>query len=112
MQRLAKSGRDIDTVIAVHAADLAPNGHTHLLVARALDTAGRTAEGLEWAECGIRETEDLATIDTALIDYLADRYPRSGRPADAVTLRRDHFAARRTLRAYQQLRAATIAAAC
>ncbi len=48
MQRLAKSGRDIDTVIAVHAADLAPNGHTHLLIARELDTAGRTAEAQEW----------------------------------------------------------------
>ncbi|MFD3725087.1 SWIM zinc finger domain-containing protein [Streptomyces sp. NPDC058671] len=112
MQRLAKSGRDIDTVIAVHAADLAPNGHTHLLIARELDTAGRTVEALEWAERGIRETEDLATVDTALIDHLADRYTRTGRPADAVTLRRDHFAARRTLLAYQQLRAAAIAAAC
>ncbi|MER5614125.1 SWIM zinc finger family protein [Streptomyces sp. NPDC002215] len=112
MQRLAKSGRDIDTVIAVHAADLAPNGHTHLLIARELDAAGRTAEALEWAERGIRETEDLATVDTALIDHLADRYTRTGRPADAVTLRRDHFAARRTLLGYQQLRAAAIAAAC
>ncbi|WP_254047565.1 SWIM zinc finger family protein, partial [Streptomyces aureus] len=43
MQRLAKSGRDIDTVVAVHAADLAPNGHTHLLIVRELDAAGRTA---------------------------------------------------------------------
>ncbi|UUY50373.1 SWIM zinc finger family protein [Streptomyces yangpuensis] len=112
MQRLAKSGRDIDTVIAVHAADLAPNGHTHLLIARELDTVGRTAEALEWAERGIRETEDLATVDTALIDHLADRYTWTGQPADAVTLRRDHFAARRTLLTYQQLRAAAIAAAC
>ncbi|MGA5066363.1 SWIM zinc finger family protein [Streptomyces exfoliatus] len=112
MQRLAKSGRDIDTVIAVHAADLAPNGHTHLLIARELDTAGRTVEALEWAERGIRETEELAAVDTALIDHLADRYTRAGRTADAVTLRRDHFAARRTLLAYQQLRAAAIATAC
>ncbi|UUN29675.1 SWIM zinc finger domain-containing protein [Streptomyces sp. FIT100] len=112
MQRLAKSGRDIDTVIAVHAADLAPNGHTHLLIARELDAADRTADALEWAERGIRETEDLATVDTALIDHVADRYTRTGRPADAVTLRRDHFAARRTLLAYQQLRAAARAAAC
>nr|WP_203608947.1 hypothetical protein [Streptomyces anulatus] len=112
MQRLAKSGRDIDTVIAVHAADLAPNGHTHLLIARELDAAGRPVEALEWAERGIRETEDLATVDTALIDHLADRYTRTDRPADTVTLRRDHFAARRTLLTYQQLRAAAIAAAC
>lgn len=65
MQRLAKAGRDIDTVIAVHAADLAPNGHTHLVVARELDTAGRPGEALEWAERGIRDTEDLAVVDTA-----------------------------------------------
>ncbi|MFI1660397.1 SWIM zinc finger domain-containing protein [Streptomyces sp. NPDC020472] len=110
MQRLAKSGRDIDTVIAVHAADLAPNGHTHLLIARELDTAGRTAEALEWAERGIREAEDLATVDTALVDHLTDRYTRTGRLADAVTLRRDHFAARHTLLAYQQLRAVARAA--
>ncbi|MFG2504925.1 hypothetical protein ACGFOW_05435 [Streptomyces rubiginosohelvolus] len=100
MQRLARSGRDIDMMIAVHAADLAPSGYTHLVIARELDTAGRTAEALDWAEPGIRETEDLATVDTALIDYLADRYTRIGQPAEAVTLRRDHFAARRTLLAY------------
>ncbi|MFE4589914.1 SWIM zinc finger family protein [Streptomyces laurentii] len=110
MQRLAKSGRDIDTVIAVHAADLAPNGHTHLLIARELDTAGRTAEALEWAERGMRETEAPATVDTALVDHLAERYTRTGRLADAVTLRRDHFAARRSLLTYQQLRAAAQAA--
>ncbi|MER7782489.1 SWIM zinc finger family protein [Streptomyces albidoflavus] len=112
LQRLAKSGRDVDTVIAVHAADLAPNGHTHLLIARELDTAGRPAEALEWAERGIRDAEDLATVDTALVDHLTDRYTRTGRLADAVTLRRDHFAARRSLLAYQQLRAAARAAAC
>ncbi|MER7533819.1 SWIM zinc finger family protein [Streptomyces sp. NPDC097704] len=112
MQRLAKAGRDIDTMIAVHAADLAPNRHTHLLIARELDAADGAAEALEWAERGIREAEDLATVDTSLIDYLADRYTRTGRPADAVTLRRDHFAARRSLLTYQQLRAAARAAAC
>ncbi|OKH96498.1 SWIM zinc finger family protein [Streptomyces uncialis] len=112
MRRLAKSGRDIDTVIAVHAADLAPNGHTHLLIARELDSAGRTAEALEWAERGIHETEDLTTVDTALVDDLADRYARTDRLADTVTLRRDHFAARRTPLTYQQLRAAAEAAAC
>ncbi|MER7538924.1 DUF6880 family protein [Streptomyces sp. NPDC097704] len=112
MQRLAKSGRDIDTVIAVHAADLAPNGHTHLLIARELDTAGRPAEALEWAERGIRETEDLADVDTALVDHLADRYTQADRFADAVTLRRDHFTARRTLLTYRQLRTAAETAAC
>lgn len=112
VQRLAKSGRDTDTVIAVHAADLAPNGHTHLLIARELDAAGRTAEALEWAERGIRETGDPAAVDTALVDHLADRYTRAARLADAVALRRGHFGVRRTLLTYQQLRAAALAAAC
>lgn len=40
MECLAKAGGDVDAVIAVHAADLAPNGHTHLVIARELDTAG------------------------------------------------------------------------
>ncbi|MFF2850636.1 SWIM zinc finger domain-containing protein [Streptomyces sp. NPDC058001] len=106
MQRLAKAGRDIDTVIAVHAADLAPNGHTHLTIARELDTAGRPDEALEWAERGIRDTEDLATVDTALVDHVADRYVQAGRLSDAVALRRDHFTARCTLLTYRQLRAA------
>ncbi|MGA5499165.1 SWIM zinc finger family protein [Streptomyces cinereoruber] len=106
MQQLMKSEQDTDTLIAMHAADLAANGHTHLLIARELDTAGRPTEAFEWAERGIEETEDLATVDTALVDYLADLYQQADRPADALTLRRDHFTARRTLLTYRQLRTA------
>ncbi|MEU8976587.1 hypothetical protein AB0D11_46905 [Streptomyces monashensis] len=110
MERLAKAGSDVDTVIAVHAADLTPNGHTHLIIARELDTAQRCDEALTWAERGIRESRDLSTIDTALVDYLCYRYTRADRLSDAVTLRREHFGARRSLLAYQQLRAAAQAA--
>ncbi|MFI1831121.1 SWIM zinc finger domain-containing protein [Streptomyces sp. NPDC020412] len=106
VQRLAKSGRDVDTVIAVHAADLVPSGHTHLLIARELDAASRSDEALEWAERGIRDVDDLTTVDTALVDYLADRHAREDRLLAAAALRRDHFAARRTLLAYRRLRAA------
>ncbi|WNZ08702.1 DUF6880 family protein [Streptomyces sp. 11x1] len=112
MERLAKAGGDVDAVIAVHAADLAPNGHTHLVIARELDTAGRPAEALSWAERGIREVEDLATVDTALVDHLCERYAQVARLADAVALRRDHFGARLSLLTYQQLRAAARAAEC
>ncbi|ANW18116.1 SWIM zinc finger family protein [Streptomyces clavuligerus] len=112
MRRLAGARRDIDTVVAVLAADLAPNGHTHLLIARELDAADRPADALEWAERGLRATADLAAVDTALVDHLADRYARTDRPTDALTLRRDHFAARRTLLTYRQLRTAARAAAC
>ncbi len=70
---------------------------------------------MSWAERGIegaRDARDLSDVDTALVDYLCDRYAQAGRPADAVALRRDHFGARRTLLAYQQLRAAARAADC
>ncbi|MGW1282213.1 SWIM zinc finger family protein [Streptomyces sp. NPDC002586] len=110
MERVAKAGGDVDTVIAVHAADLAPNGHTHLVIARELDTARRYDEALSWAQRGIRESGDLSAVDTALVDYLADRYTRADRLPDAVALRRDQFGARRSLLAYQQLRAAALAA--
>ncbi|MEV0178414.1 hypothetical protein AB0I54_03760 [Streptomyces sp. NPDC050625] len=112
MERLAKAGGDVDTVIAVHAADLAPNGHTHLVIARELDNAQRSEEALGWAERGIRETRDLAAVDTALVDYVCDRYARAYRLSDAVAVRRDHFGARHSLLAYQQLRAAAQAADC
>ncbi|WP_445526313.1 SWIM zinc finger family protein [Streptomyces cyslabdanicus] len=112
MERLAKAGGDVDAVIAVHAADLSPNGHTHLVIARELDTARRADEALRWAERGIRETRDLSDVDTALVDYLCDRYTQADRLSDAVAVRRDHFRARRTLAAYQQLRAAAQAADC
>ncbi|MFI2424250.1 SWIM zinc finger domain-containing protein [Streptomyces sp. NPDC018955] len=110
MERLAKAGGDVDAVIAVHAADLAPNGHTHLVIARELEAARRFDEALEWAERGIRDARDLSAVDTALVDHLCDRYARAGRTADAVVVRRDHFGARRSLLAYQQLRAAARAA--
>ncbi|WP_344575591.1 hypothetical protein [Streptomyces lunalinharesii] len=112
VERLAKRGGDVDAVIAVLAADLAPDGHTHLAIARELDTARRSDEALSWAERGIREVRDLAAVDTALVDHLCDRYAQADRLADAVALRRDHFGARRTLLAYQQLRAAARAAEC
>ncbi|MFD4142859.1 SWIM zinc finger domain-containing protein [Streptomyces sp. NPDC058572] len=111
MERLAKADCDVDALIAVHAADLSPNGHTHLVIARELDTARRPDEALRWAERGVREAQDLAAVDTALVDYLCDRY-QADRLADAVALRRNHFRARRTLFAYQQLRAAAGAADC
>ncbi|MFD7549384.1 SWIM zinc finger domain-containing protein [Streptomyces sp. NPDC059816] len=106
MGQLAKAGRDIDTVVAVHAADLASNGHTHLVIARELETAGRPAEALDWVERGIRACDDLATVDTALVDDLAHRYTRADRPVDLLALRRDHFTACRTLLTYQRLRVA------
>ncbi|MGI5136053.1 MULTISPECIES: SWIM zinc finger family protein [unclassified Streptomyces] len=112
MERLAKAEGDVDGWVTVHAADLAQDGSTHLTVARELDTVGRPDEALRWAERGIEETHDDVTPDIALIDYLCYRYARAGRLSDAVALRRGHFAARRSLAAYQQLRTAAQAAGC
>ncbi|MER5869513.1 hypothetical protein [Streptomyces sp. NPDC002044] len=110
MERLAKAGGDVDAVVAVHAADLDPDGGTHLFIARELDTAGRPDEALRWAERGVEEAEDPALVATDLIDYLCERHSRAGRLPRAVAVRRDHFAARRTLAAYQQLRTVARAA--
>jgi hypothetical protein len=41
MERLLKGdGGSVDALVAVHAADLAPNGHTHLVIAMELEAAG------------------------------------------------------------------------
>ncbi|WP_328549804.1 SWIM zinc finger family protein [Streptomyces sp. NBC_00366] len=112
MERLAKVAGDVDGWGAVHAADLAPDGSTHLSVARKLHAAGRPDEALRWAERGVEESPDEVTHDRALIDYLCDRYTSADRLFDAVALRWVQFAARRSLVAYQQLRTAARAAGC
>ncbi|WP_031475329.1 DUF6880 family protein [Streptomyces bicolor] len=112
MERLAKAGGDVDGWVAGHAADLAPDGSTHLGIACELDTAGRPDEALRWAERGTEETPDDVTPDNALIDYLCDRYTLANRLRDAVALRHGQFARRRSLAAYRQLRAAAQAAGC
>ncbi len=81
MERLVKAGGNVDTVIAVHAADLAPNGHTHLVIARELDAVRRSEEALDCAERGIRDARELSAVDTALVDCLCDRYAQAGRIA-------------------------------
>ncbi|MGW5277122.1 SWIM zinc finger family protein [Streptomyces sp. NPDC004044] len=112
MERLARAAGDVDAVIAVHAADLARDGSTHLVIARELDTAGRPDDALRWAERGIAAASDTTTPAISLVDYLCDRYTRSDRVPEAVALRRAHFAARRTLAVYQQLRTTAQAADC
>ncbi|OLZ67484.1 hypothetical protein AV521_24295 [Streptomyces sp. IMTB 2501] len=112
MERLAKADGDVDGWGAVHAAVLAPDGSTHLAVARERDTAGRPDEALRWAERGREETPDDVTPDIALIDCLCDRYARANRLRGAVALRRVQFAARRSPIAYQRLRTAARTVGC
>ncbi|MEV6957431.1 hypothetical protein [Streptomyces sp. NPDC051183] len=65
MERLLKAdGDSVDALVEVHAADLAPNGHTHLLIAREQAAADGYADQRQW----------LA---------LADRI-RDGQPAEAL----------------------------
>jgi tetratricopeptide (TPR) repeat protein len=107
MESIAKAEGDIDTVVAVYAADLDDRGWSHLRIAEELDEAGRGDEALGWAERGLREA---ARPDQRLVDYLAGRYAAAGRDEDVLGLRRDRFEAERTLGNYQALRHA--AAVC
>ncbi|MER6782587.1 MULTISPECIES: hypothetical protein [unclassified Streptomyces] len=107
MERLLKAdGGSVDELVAVHAADLAPDGRTHLVIARVLESAGRTAEALEWCERGLREAESEWGPDEELVAFVCDRYTRSGRLADVVAIARDLLGARPSLAAYRRLRTA------
>jgi uncharacterized Zn finger protein len=106
LESIAKAEGDVDTVVAVYAANLDGRGWGHLRIAEELDEAGRGDEALGWAERGVREA---AHPDQRLVDYLAGRYAAAGRADDVLRLRRDRFQAERTLGTYQALReAATI----
>lgn len=100
---------DVDTAVARRAADLAPDGSTHLEIARLLDTAGRNAQALDWAERGLRSA---TPAHDQLVDYVVRRYQAEGRVPDAIALRRAHLAAVPSLRSYQRLRADATAAGC
>ncbi|MFE3581201.1 SWIM zinc finger family protein [Streptomyces vinaceus] len=107
MERLLKAdGDSVDALVEVHAADLAPNGHTHLVIALELETAGRPVEALEWAERGLRETVSEWGPDGDLVAFVCERYERAGRLADVVAVRRGLLRARPSLAAYQNLRTA------
>jgi uncharacterized Zn finger protein len=103
LESIAKAEGDVDTVVALYAAHLDDRGWGHLRIAEELDGAGRGAEALDWAERGVGEA---ARPDQRLVDYLAGRYAGAGRDDDVLALRRDRFAAERTLSNYQALREA------
>jgi SWIM zinc finger len=107
LEGLLRAEGNVDDLVALHAAHLDDLGRGHLAIARDLDAAGRGDEALAWAERGLREA---GRPDGPLVEYLADRYAAAGRPGEVLALRRDRFAAGRTLRGYQQLRQAATAA--
>lgn len=112
MEEILRGENDVDALVALLAADLAPHGGTHLTIAEELDAAGRSPDALEWAERGLRDTTGSPYIDVRLVDYVADRYERAGRHTDALAVRRQRFHASPTLADYQKLRSAARAAGC
>ncbi|MFD7256199.1 SWIM zinc finger domain-containing protein [Streptomyces sp. NPDC059874] len=111
MERLLKvDGDSVDTLVAVHSADLVPNGHTHLVIARELERAGRADEALEWAERGLRESVSEWGPDDDLVAFVCARYERADRLADAVEVRRELLRARPSPAAYRHLRTTARAA--
>ncbi|MFD8511741.1 SWIM zinc finger domain-containing protein [Streptomyces antimycoticus] len=107
LESLARTVGNLDELIAVRAASLEANGYTHLTIAEELDAAGRSDEALEWAERGLSHAgAEGQPPHRGLVDHLAAHYARDGRPADALTVRRDHFQSDRSLHTYRALRAA------
>jgi hypothetical protein len=98
MESVARAEGDVDALIALYAANLDERGRNHLRIARELDAADRADEALSWAERGLREA---AHPDGELIEYLAGGYAAAGRDDAVLDLRRDRFAAVRSLANYQ-----------
>lgn len=107
VERLLRADGDgVDALIEVHASDLAPNGRTHLVIARELEAVGRAGEALEWAERGLREAVCEEGPDTDLVAFACERHERAGRLPQVVAVRRNLLRARPSLAAYQHLRTA------
>jgi hypothetical protein len=101
LERVLWAAGDVDGLVEVLSADLDARGLCHLRIAAALDSAGRAAEALAWAERGLREPSQP---DEQLADYVVERYCSAGRVSDAVTVRRERFSAAPGVAAYQKLR--------
>jgi uncharacterized Zn finger protein len=102
MERLVRADGDLDALVGLLAQDLDSRGHQHLRIAQELEAAGRAAEGLEWAESGLRDATGF--IGTDLVEFVALRYAQSGRQDDLRELRRKRFEAEMTVSNYEQLR--------
>ncbi|MFJ9348356.1 SWIM zinc finger domain-containing protein [Streptomyces sp. NPDC101237] len=109
-ERLLKAQGDVDALVAAYADDLAPDGATHLRIARELDQAGRAREALEWAEQGLRTAGERRDVDQQLVEWACVRYVRAGRLDEALAVRRTRFRSHGSLASYRSLR--TAARAC
>ncbi|MEU2021384.1 SWIM zinc finger family protein [Streptomyces sp. NPDC016469] len=106
MERLLKARGDIDGLVAFLGAAPAPDGSSHLRIARELEAAGRLGEALEWAERGLPATGQ----NPQLVEWLCGRYAATGRHEKALALRRDAFRSHISLAAFRAL--CTAARAC
>ncbi len=101
MEQVLTAAGDIDALADLVSAEPDEHGGGYLRIALALDQAGRPDDALAWAERGLPE---LPGLGPGLADFVVRRYRLAGRLADAVEVRRDRFAASRSLGAYQDLR--------
>jgi uncharacterized Zn finger protein len=99
----------VDAIVETLADSLAPDGSTHVMIARELDAVGRQNEARKWAERGLREAgPGKATAELA--DYIAAEDECAGRIADVAALRRSRFEAAPGWNTYRPYRDAAVAA--
>lgn len=106
VERLLKARGDIDGLVAFLSAAPAPDGSSHLRIARELDAAGRPEDALQWAERGLPATGR----DPRLVEWLCAHYAANGRHEMALDLHRDAFRSHISLPAFRAL--CTAARAC
>ena len=99
----------VDAIVETLADSLAPDGSTHLMIARELDAAGRHLQARDWAERGLREAGPGGAA-AELADYIAADDERAGRVADVAALRRAQFEAAPGWHTYRPYRDAAAAA--
>ncbi|MFF3171017.1 SWIM zinc finger domain-containing protein [Streptomyces sp. NPDC057900] len=102
VELLLKARGDVDGLVAFWGATPAPDGSSHLRIARELDAAGRPGDALQWAERGL----PASGKDPQLVEWLCARYARTGRHEEALALRRDGFRSHISLAAFRSLHTA------
>jgi uncharacterized Zn finger protein len=95
-----RAAGDVDALVDLLAADLPRTGLGHLAIAKDLLAAGREDEAISWAERGLAMGGPCEPITA----FLTERHVAAGRMNDALSARRDLFAAVREMQPYERLR--------
>ncbi|SCL22990.1 Uncharacterized conserved protein, contains Zn finger domain [Micromonospora pallida] len=110
-EEVLEAGGDTDEHVALLAADLSTY-RSYARVAEVLVAASRIEEAVGWLERARNPGVKLGDDPRPVAELLAVLYTRQGRLADALQVRRRHFASARTEAAYRALReAASLAGA-